>query len=230
MFARLAIPFSLITMLVIGVVRVNPRNEAAIMAYHERVAQVINAIPIDPDGWVGQQVPLPQSATKLLDPNALVARQYFHKEKNVTATLMIVQCRDIRDMTGHYPPRCYPGSGWMESADNPARMYSVGDYDLRMYNFHRVAGRIERDITVYSLFALPTGTLTTSMRDVSRLSADYEYRKYGAAQLQVVITGEVAQEDHSWILDEMFEIARPSIEAVLESRAEQQEQHEGDAL
>ncbi len=218
LLSRLAIPFSLITLIVIGVLRVDPGNSAEIDAYHERVAQVINAMPVDFHGWVGQQVPLPQSAVKLLDPNALVARQYFNADRGIAATLLIVQCRDTRDMAGHYPPQCYPASGWMESQENPAQMYSLGDYTLRKYSYHRIAGQSERDIHVYSLFALPTGELTTSMREVRRLGADYDYRKYGAAQLQVVIGGDVDPEDHAWILDEMFRIARPSIEAVLDAR------------
>ena len=219
MLSRLAIPFSLITMIIIGVLRVDPGNEGEVNAYHERVAEVINAMPIDVNGWVGQQVPLPQSAVKLLDPNALVARQYFHAGRGLTATLLIVQCRDTRDMAGHYPPQCYPASGWMESEDNPTQMYPLGDYTLRKYSYHRVAGQVERDITVYSLFALPTGELTTSMREVRRLGGDYDYRKYGAAQLQVVLGGDIAPEDHAWILDEMFRIARPSLEAVLDARS-----------
>ncbi len=220
MFSRLAIPFALITMITIGVLRVNPGNKAEVDAYHERVARVINAMPVDFNGWVGQQVPLPQSAIKLLDPNALVARQYFNAEKNLTATLLIVQCRDTRDMAGHYPPQCYPASGWTESQENSSQMFALGDYTLRKYGYHRVTGQVERDIIVYSLFALPTGKLTTSMREVRRLGADYDYRKYGAAQLQVVIGGDVDPADHAWILNEMVQIARPSIETVLDAHPE----------
>ncbi len=219
MLSRLAIPFSLITMIIIGVLRVDPGNEAQVSAYHARVAEVIESMPIDINGWVGQRVPLPQSAVKLLDPNALVARQYFHTQTGLSATLLVVQCRDTRDMAGHYPPQCYPASGWMESKEHPAQMYPLGDYTLRKYSYHRVAGQAERDITVYSLFALPTGELTTSMREVRRLGGDYTYRKYGAAQLQVVIGGDIDPEDHAWILEEMIKIARPSVEAVLDARA-----------
>ncbi len=227
MLARLAIPFALITMVVIGVLRVDPGNKVEVDAYHERVAQVINEMPVDFNGWVGQQVPLPQSAIKLLDPNALVARQYFNAEKNLTATLLIVQCRDTRDMAGHYPPQCYPASGWMEFEENLAQMYSLEDYTLRKYRYHRITGQMERDITVYSLFALPTGELTTSMRDVRRLGANYDYRKYGAAQLQVVIGGDVDPTDHDWILNEMIQIARPSIEMVLDAHPDRVHSEEG---
>lgn len=220
LISRLAIPFSLITLLVIGFVRANPQDERLIEEYHLRVANEINSIPVDFEGWVGQQVPLPQSAISLLRPNALVARRYINEDKGVVATLMIVQCRDARDMGGHYPPVCYPANGWLELEENPQWDYTLEGQDLRVYGFHRVAGRVEREITIYSLFALPTGEVTNSMRDVRKLSANYEYRKYGAAQFQVMINGEVEQDDHEWILEDMYKVARPVIEAVIDAQLE----------
>ncbi len=219
MLTKLAIPFALLTLVGIGLLRANPGDEAAIEAYHHRVAEAVEAIPVDIDGWVGQQVPLPQAATNLLRPNALIARNYSNQERGVSATLMIVQCRDTRDMTGHYPPRCYPANGWLEPEHDPVGMVDVDGQEMRFYRFHRVAGHAERDITVYSLFVLPTGEKTVSMVDVRRLSADYRYRRYGAAQIQVVIDGSVSADDHGWILDEMYKIAVPTIEAVLGERA-----------
>ena len=56
------------------------------------------------------------------------------------------------------------------------------------------------------------------MSDVRRLSANYEYRKFGAAQLQILINGEVALEDHQWILEDMYDIARPVLEAVIDAQ------------
>jgi len=228
LFTRLAIPFSLIILIVIGYLRIQPGNKEAIEQYQDQVAKLINAMPLDVDGWVGQTVPLPQSAISLLRPNALVARRYYNEETGLSATLMVVQCNDTRDMAGHYPPRCYPANGWMVPVENPVRNYTVDDQEFRVYEFHRLAGKVERAITVYSLFALPNGELTTSMTEVRKLSADYRYRQYGAAQLQVVIDGSVPIEEHPRILDEMYRIAEPAIKAVLKSQAEQS-RNEGEA-
>lgn len=218
MFRQLAIPFSLVLLIVFSFLRAQEGDEAAIAQYHDQVALVVNAIPVDFNGWVGQQVPLPQSATNLLRPNALVARQYMNESENVIATLLVVHCKDTRDMAGHYPPRCYPANGWVESSESSIGTFDLEDRTVRVYGFTRVTGQDERAITVYSLFALPNGELTTSMRDVRKLSADYQYRKYGAAQLQVVIDGEVDIETHSWILNEMYQIAQPAVDAVLDAR------------
>ena len=228
MISRLAIPFSMIALILIGAMRVSPGDAPAIKAYHEHVAQVVRGIPIDTNGWAGRQVELPQSATSLLRPNALLARQYLNKEKRALATLMIVQCEDTRDMAGHYPPVCYPANGWINKNKDQDQRVILEEKSIKVYQFHRVAGRVERDITIYSLFALPTGELTTSMKDVRQLSANHELRKYGAAQLQVLIDGDIDPEDHPWILEEMYEIARPVIEAVLDITSHQQSQGRGD--
>ncbi|MBL4698061.1 MAG: exosortase-associated EpsI family protein [Phycisphaerales bacterium] len=219
----------MIALIVIGAMRVNPGDALEIEAYHERIARVVDEIPIDINGWVGRQVELPQSAINLLRPNAILARQYLNKEKRALATLMIVQCKDTRDMAGHYPPVCYPSNGWLKKNDDLDQRVIIDDQTIKVYEFHRVAGRVERDITIYSLFALPTGELTTSMTEVRQLSANHELRKYGAAQIQVLIDGDTDPKDHLWILEDMFEIARPVIEAVLDASPQQAQNRGGES-
>jgi len=218
-FKRFIIPLCLLILVGIGLRRSNPENIAQIDSYHDDVGKLIESIPIDFNGWVGLEVPLPQSATSLLRPNALIARQYVNAERGLHATLMIVQCRDARDMAGHFPPRCYPANGWLMQEETGDPLVVVSGHEMRRYEFHRVAGRVERDIFVYDLFALPTGELTVSMDDVRRLSADYQYRSLGAAQIQIVIDGTIDLNDHPWILDQMYAIVAPSIEAVRNGRS-----------
>lgn len=220
MIARLPILLSLAILIVIGVVRADPSDDIAIGQYHEKIAQMIHDIPMDYQGWVGRDVPLPQSATNLLKPNAIVAREYMNQDRGVIATLMIVQCKDARDMAGHYPPVCYPANGWIQADDMVGRKIDSGE-ELTVYGFHRVVGRVEREMTIYSLFALPTGVLTGSMGDVRKLSANYTYRKYGAAQLQVLINGDISPADHQWILEDMYQLAKPTLDAVIDAQVGQ---------
>jgi hypothetical protein len=215
MFNKLAIPFALLLLLVIGMSRSNPQNKAAVIEYHQGIKRLVESIPVDRGDWIGQEVPIPQSATSLLDPNAMVARFYTNVKLGLSATLLVLHCKDARDMAGHYPPQCYPANGWLTPEDDQElTMIPVDGQDFRVYRFHRVAGKVERDITVYSMFALPTGMTTMSMKDVRRLSSDYENRLLGAAQIQVVIDGSVDPSEHAWILDEMYKIAAPTVEAV----------------
>lgn len=214
MLNKLAIPFALISLVVIGMFRSNPVESAAVDEYHDVVKQVIESIPFDVNGWVGQEVPLPQSATNLLRPNGLTARHYTHAEREVSATLMIAQCRDARDMAGHFPPRCYPANGWLTPDGVEPELVRVDGNDMVVYRYHRVAGKSERDISVYNMFALPSGDLSVDMQDVYRLSADYQYRYYGAAQVQIIIDGTVEPQEHGWILEEMYAIVEPSVRRV----------------
>lgn len=214
MFNKLAIPFAFLTLVVIGAMRSSPTESEHVRAYHEEVLEIVESIPIDFGRWTGESIPLPESATSLLNPNALVARRYVHRDKMLSATLMIVQCKDARDMAGHFPPRCYPANGWLTRDEGEPGTVMVEGNELAIYTFHRVAGRVERDITVYNMFALPTGDPSVSMRDVYQLSADYQYRYYGAAQVQIIIDGTVDESEHAWILDEMYALVDESVERV----------------
>jgi hypothetical protein len=215
MMQRIAITLIAASMLV-GVAfsqRVSIDHDA-VAAYHARMKRVIQSMPIDHGAWTSSEVPIPPSATKLLRPNALIAREYRTQENGgVTATILVVQCADIRDMQGHYPPNCYPAHGWSE--DEQAADASFGSLDAVRYEFVRSTGKQGSGITVYNLFVLPSGRVTHSMDAVRKAGADYVVRPYGAAQIQVVINSGVARERHAWVLDEMYTIARPVLDALL---------------
>lgn len=214
MFHRLAIPFTLVLLVVVAVLRERPANSEGVVRYHERIADLVEQIPVDADGWEGQEVPIPQSATDLLRPNALVSRRYVHATRGVSGTLLIVQCRDARDMAGHYPPRCYPGNGWLASQERAFEDTQIGGRTFRKYNFSRQTGRAEHEIQVYSLFVLPTGSTTTSMDDVYALSADMENRHLGAAQVQFVIDQELDEDELRWLLEEFAALVEPTVRAI----------------
>lgn len=219
MLNKLAIPTALIALLGIGAFRSSPGESEQAMSYHDEVREIVESIPIDFGGWVGERIELPPAATSLLNPNALVARRFIHRERMISATLMIVQCRDARDMAGHFPPRCYPANGWLTRDEDMQQLAEVDGNQLAVYRYHRVAGRNERDITVYNLFALPTGDTSVSMKDVYRISADYEFRYYGAAQIQIIIDGSVDPDEHGWILDEMYAVVEASVDRVREAKS-----------
>jgi hypothetical protein len=211
---KLAIPFAIFALIVIGAMRSSPQESPAVHAYHNEVEMLVNSIPLDIGDWRGEEVLLPTSATSLLRPNALRARRYVNIDRGVSATLMFVQCRDARDMAGHFPPRCYPANGWLEVEDSQSGVVENSGERFARYAYSRVAGKNEREITVYNMFALPSGNPSIDMGDVYQLSADYQYRYFGAAQVQVVIDGSVGQDQHDWILEEIYAIVQPSVEFV----------------
>ena len=103
---------------------VKPQDAAP---YHARAKATIDAFPYIIGYWTGTDVRVPEAAVKLLRPNALVSRRYTNHSPGLGgrgsawADLLISQCADSRDMTGHYPPICYPSSGEPQINARPFR-------------------------------------------------------------------------------------------------------------
>jgi hypothetical protein len=171
---------------------------AIALAEMERIPYVL-----DHGRWTGRDQPLPTAAQKLLRPNAVVSRTYEDNQKGElgaaagrerSATLLIVQCRDSRDMLGHYPPRCYRSHGMEQKYAEP-RDWKVGGMTIPgvEYGFEqKLVGQTYRT-TVYNFFVVPGGKSNNPLRrdmDAVRDAAeDYQQRYYGAAQFQVVFQG-----------------------------------------
>lgn len=197
-------------------------DEAAVGAYHASIVQASVGLPVDYGVWTGHEVDIPPSATKLLRPNVLIAREYMTPERGgLRATLMVVQCADTRDMQGHYPPHCYPAHGWAREETGPGP--AMGELQTVRYGFSRGAGEEQRRIVVFNIFLLPSGRATTSMTEVRRAGSDYLVRPYGAAQVQVVLDGGVPANEHAWILNEMRTIAEPLLRPLIDGAPKHRE-------
>ena len=57
---------------------------------------------------------VPPEAQELLRPNAIFSRR-FQRPGEIGVHVLVVHCSDARDMIGHYPPICYPSSGWVST-------------------------------------------------------------------------------------------------------------------
>src|SRR6185295_7672981 len=79
--------------------------------YHVRAKAAIESIPYQLSGWYGQDDEANPAAVKLLRTNIIFSRTYVNPASSLRASLLIVQCKDSRDMLGHYPPVCYPAHG-----------------------------------------------------------------------------------------------------------------------
>src|SRR5688572_8404758 len=78
--------------------------------YHARAKAAVDQVPYFIGTWTGADVEIPVAAQKLLRPNAILNRRFVDsspgdpRSSYPVASLLIVQCRDSRDMVGHYPP------------------------------------------------------------------------------------------------------------------------------
>lgn len=156
--------------------------------FHQRVREAVAAIPVRVGDWEGTDRKIPPAAGKLLKPNTLFCRQYRQVSSGRAVTVLLVHCRDARDMTGHYPPVCYPGHGWtLDSGDQKETVpLWGGDVAFAVYQFSRTEVNSFIQCTIYNLFVLPRAGLVTEMAQVVKSSGDYRVRPYGAAQVQVI--------------------------------------------
>jgi hypothetical protein len=157
--------------------------------FHAAAAEAVGDLPLQFGDWRGEEVAVPAAAQVLLKPNAILSRRFMNRRTGETVSMSLVQCRDTRDMSGHYPPICYPGMGWAEKS--PAREVPIEVDGTRLiamrYHFTRQFFDQERTLVVYNFFAMPGEGFPAEMGAIRRAASDYTSRPYGAAQVQVAL-------------------------------------------
>jgi len=140
--------------------------------YHDRVLELAHTAPKAFGPWAGTPNEIPPSAVELLRPNATVSRNFVDQAGGRSGQFLIVQCRDARDLAGHWPPNCYPSSGYTEIGRTLTQWQAPGLPPISGMNY-----RFER--------ASLNGTLP-DMAAVRQAGDDPQRRHFGAAQVQVV--------------------------------------------
>ena len=165
--------------------------------YHKVAGQAVNGLPYELGGWVGRDEEIPSAAVKVLRPNASVSRTYIDPLRiDRTAGFLSVQCKDARDMLGHYPPVCYPAHG-MTPISEEKREWQVGDLKIvgTEYLFAGNNGVSKYTKAVYNFMVVPGVGVVPDMKDVERAAEDYQQRYFGAAQFQVTLNAEMPRFD-----------------------------------
>lgn len=184
-----------------------PKPEDA-TPYHQRAFKAIDELPYIIGYWTGRDFPVPEAAQKLLKPNIIRSRQYTENRPGAPtrqASVLVVQCRDSRDMIGHYPPICYTSFGdAMESAkpgDWRAGNTTVPgtEYCFTTYN---AGERLKK--WVRNFLIVPGTGVHRDMSGVLETAGDYDRRFFGAAQFQVVMYGEVSEQERDEIFAELM--------------------------
>lgn len=185
--------------------------------YRAAVAAASQEIPYRIGKWVGKDSqPLP-AAIKLLRPNVIVQRTYFHPQTMETISLLFVHCADIRDMAGHYPPICYPSHGWIQTRDDPLDL-ALGDENLaaRLYEFRWPATSVRPALQIMNFFVAP-GDAPVIARDMDGLRDDIRpgvLSSLGVGQFQLVSSATVAPTQRDEVVTEVMTALRPLIEVV----------------
>jgi hypothetical protein len=164
------------------------------------VKAVPAVIPTDAGTWVGREIDMPKPAIQLLQPNAILSRQYVNEQAREVVSLLIVNCGDARDLMGHYPPICYPSQGEEElEKQRVARIWHLPNMDIHGMEYHFAAkSPTDQDQTVYNFFVMPlVPSLTVSHKELDGVicpdidsvytsGEDYQRRYYGATEFQLV--------------------------------------------
>jgi hypothetical protein len=170
--------------------------------YHQRAKAAISSLPYQLNGWIGRDDDIPPAAIKLLHPNYMVSRTYIDPLNiSRSAGLLIVQCKDSRDMLGHYPPVCYPAHG-MTKISEQQRDWSVGDNTTipgTEYVFSFNDGISKSHMAVYNFMIVPNVGIVRDMTGVEHAAKNYQQRFFGAAQFQVTMNADMPQFDRDRI-------------------------------
>jgi hypothetical protein len=182
--------------------------------YHAAIREAAERIPLRLGDWAGADTPIPPAAGKLLRPNVLFSRHYRNEVMKASANLVLVQCLDARDMSGHYPPNCYRGNGWtLQESTRELTMPMWGrEIPVVEYHFTRSDGSRTHRAIIYNFFVLPTAGLVTSMEQVQEASGDFRARPYGAAQVQVMMDAGIPERERLQIVSELLEPLGPVVE------------------
>lgn len=156
----------------------------------EEVRQAVASVPRLIGPWVGSDEQVSPQAQQLLRPNALLSRTY-QKPGGPRVQVLVVHCSDARDMIGHYPPICYPSSGWLPEVSDERAIDELeladGVLPVQVYRFRRIRdhGSLQQ-IRIFSAFVLPDGTPTREIDDINQQSQRLAVSTRGVAQLQII--------------------------------------------
>lgn len=183
--------------------------------YHDHVREALKAFSPRSGPWLGVDSPVTPGAVALLRPNITLARSYTNINSAHKASLLLVQCRDARDLIGHYPPICYQAAGWsMVSAKRVDWTVNNTTFHGTMYEFasSRLAGK--SSMNIFNVMILPNGRTAPDMDGVYTIARDRKMRYFGAAQLQILSNTDLPDNVHHDVIDNLLQSAAPVIDAI----------------
>ncbi|MCA9289170.1 MAG: exosortase-associated EpsI family protein [Phycisphaerales bacterium] len=190
-------------------------------AYFARVRDRVESVPYTLDAYIGTDAEVVAAARELLKPNAILQRRYVrvHVGEESWFDLIIVHCGDVRDMQGHYPPVCYPSSGWTIDAGEPV---TVGGSDgtgvpAMAYVVSWPHDRTVGSKRIVNFFALP-GTGAHYAREIGGLERAARHgatAQLGVAQIQILMPAELDPTARADLLDRVWTLVEPVIQEVV---------------
>ncbi|MGC8540256.1 MAG: exosortase-associated EpsI family protein [Phycisphaerae bacterium] len=190
-----------------------PKQAGAYLAHVHALAETM---PKAFDHWIGRDVPLPLSAVHLLQPNVDFCRNFVNHQTGEQATLMVIDCSDTRNLSGHYPPNCYPGNGWiLDKSTQKTWVINKTPITGMEYKFHRGAFDTESHIYVDDFFIMPDGKFLATEREFLHESGSFNERVFGAAQVELTLPGDMLPADRLQVFHDLIGANWKLISAIL---------------
>ena len=119
----------------------------------------LSEIPTRINGWVGEELELPESIRKYMEANFAddyVRRQYVRATGGSWASVYVVYCASRPGgLLGHRPRVCFPANGWIHDETVPSQIVLRSGREIRClrHQFHKAAPSY-RQICVLSFYVL----------------------------------------------------------------------------
>jgi hypothetical protein len=193
------------------------RTPAGAEEYRAKVRQAIDAIPYKIGPAVGTDVEPTRAAILLLSPNKIFQRRYVDPVTGWSQSLLIVHCKDVRDMTGHFPPNCYPAHGWKPEGAERARVQLDGkDLEAMVFRFSKQEAVVSHRMAVLDFFIIPEGggTIFASMDDMERAARPSPVGGLGVAQIQIVHDENASPQWREHMIHETMQAIAPALRVI----------------
>jgi len=186
-------------------------------AYFDETAAAINGTSTRIGNWNGQPNKVSPAADELLKPNAILQRTYEDGATGRTYNLLLVHCRDARDMDGHYPPICYKNAGYrLESREHVTLELDGEAIPATRYIYlppDPLGGPIE--ITNFLVVPAQDQPFAADIAPVRRASRSRASAGLGSAQVQIIFDeGVPGREERDAIIDHVMEEIGPSVQLI----------------
>jgi hypothetical protein len=185
--------------------------------YRARVRKAIDAIPYKIGPAVGSDVEPTRAAILLLSPNKIFQRRYVDPSTGWSQSLLIVHCKDVRDMTGHYPPNCYPAHGWRSQGAERAPIQLDGESaEAMVFRFSRPEEITDRRMIVFDFFIIPDegGTIFADMEEMDRAARASKVGGLGVAQVQIVLDEDSSPQWRETMVRESLLAVAPAVKVI----------------
>ncbi len=118
-------------------------------------------------------------------------------------------------MLGHYPPICYPGQGWIQSAAVQRDAAATNTtYPAMQYEFNRTSGGQMVLNTVVDFMILPNGRVVRTMEDLRYAAKKNAARFFGAAQIQLCFDPDTPDAERDQAIKAILDAAEPIIRGI----------------